>query len=109
MGCIHTSNSNKSRITICVMELKCYIDIFNQSVICRVRGLETIRHLPSSRVRGDLSSAVIEVERVKTWPTLILPCVFTNVCVDMDKLSFIHSLINFSVMMSYLVCLKRKH
>ena len=33
MGCIHTSD--KSRLTIRVMELKYYIDIFKQSVICR--------------------------------------------------------------------------
>ena len=51
MGCIHASNSNKSRITICVMELKYYIYIFNPSVIWRVRGdpsfgaLEAISHL----------------------------------------------------------------
>ena len=49
MGCIHTSNSNKSRITIRVMELKYYIAMFNKPVICRVPGLEAIRHL---RVRG---------------------------------------------------------
>ena len=51
MGCIHTSNSNKSKITIRVMELNYYIDIFNQSVICRVRGLEVIRHSPSSMLK----------------------------------------------------------
>ena len=60
MGYIHTSNSNKSRITIRAMELKYYIDILNQSVICRVRGLEAIHHLPHSRVRTDPSFAVIE-------------------------------------------------
>ena len=76
MGCIYTSDSNKSRIIIRVMELKYYMYIFNQSVICRIRGLEAIRHLrvreleairhmPRSRVKGDPSFAVIEVERVK--------------------------------------------
>ena len=65
MSCIHTSNSNKSRITIRVMELKYYIDIFNQSVIYRIRGLEAICHLQRSRIRGYPSFAVIEVERVK--------------------------------------------
>ena len=39
------------------MELKYYIYIFNQSVIWRVRGLEVIRHLARSRVRGDCSFA----------------------------------------------------
>ena len=53
MGCIHTSNSNKSRITIRVKELKYYIDIFNQSIICHVQGLEAIRHLSCLRVRGN--------------------------------------------------------
>ena len=60
MGCIHTSNSNKSRIIIRLMELKYYIYIFNQSVICRVRGLEAIRHLPRSRTGGDPSYAAFE-------------------------------------------------
>ena len=46
MGCIYTSNSNKNRITIRVMELKYCIDIFKQSVICGVRMLEALRHLP---------------------------------------------------------------
>ena len=45
MGCIHTRNSNKNGIIIRVMELKCYIYIFNQSVICGGRELEAIRHL----------------------------------------------------------------
>ena len=36
---------------------------FNQSVIYLILGLEEIRHLPSSGVRGDLSFAVIEVEK----------------------------------------------
>ena len=60
-----TRNSNKSRIIICIMELKYYIRIFNQSVIWHVRSLEVICHLRRSRVRGDPSFAVIEVERVK--------------------------------------------
>ena len=64
MGCIHTSNSNKIRITIHVMELKYHIYIFKQSVICRVPLLEAIRHMPRLRVRGDPSFAVIEVERI---------------------------------------------
>ena len=50
MGCIHTSNGNKSRISIRVMDLKYYIDIFNHSVIWRNQGLEAIRHLARSRV-----------------------------------------------------------
>ena len=49
MGCIHTSNSNKSRITIRVMELK-------YSILRYWRD----RHFPSSRVRGDPSFPVIE-------------------------------------------------
>ena len=61
MGCIHTRNSNKSRIIICVMELKYYIYIFNQSIILQVQGLEAIRHMSRSRVRGDQSFAAIEV------------------------------------------------
>ena len=67
MGCIHTKNSNKNRIIICVMELKYYLYIFNQSIIWRIRGLEAIRHLRRSRVRlrGDRSFAVIDVEEVK--------------------------------------------
>ena len=65
IGCIHTSNSNKSRIIIRVMVLKYYPYISNQSVICGVRGLEASRHLWRSRVRGEPSIAVIEVERVK--------------------------------------------
>ena len=60
MGCIHTSNSNKSRI--CVMELKYSIDIFNQSVISAFEGW---RRSVICRVRGDPSFSVIEVERVK--------------------------------------------
>ena len=55
MDCI-----NKSRITIRVMELKYYIDIFNQSVICCVQGLEEIRHLQRSRVSGDPSFATFK-------------------------------------------------
>ena len=63
MGCIHTSNSNESRIIICVKELKYYIYIFNQSVIWRILGLEAIRHLARSRVRGDPSFQGLEVIR----------------------------------------------
>ena len=59
MGYIHTSNSNTSRIIIRVMELKYYIYILNLSVICRVRGLEVIRHLLRSRT-GDPSYAAFE-------------------------------------------------
>ena len=64
MGCIHTSNNNKSRIIICPIELKYYIYIFNQSVICRIRRLEAICHMLRSRVRGDPSFVIIEVERI---------------------------------------------
>ena len=69
MDCIHTNNgntnnhTNNSKITIRVIELKYYIYIFSQKnnlpfpafkgygrfVICPVRGLEAICHLPSSR------------------------------------------------------------
>ena len=47
------------------MGLKYYTYIFNQYVIQRHRGLEAIRHITSSRVRGDSSYNVIDVERVK--------------------------------------------
>ena len=71
MGCIHTRNSNKSTIIICVMELKYYIyqsviwhvGGLERPVICGIRGLEAIRHLRRWMVRGDPSFAVIEVER----------------------------------------------
>ena len=36
---MHTSNSNKSRIIICVIVLKYYPSIFNQFVICGIRGM----------------------------------------------------------------------
>ena len=49
------------------MVLKYYPYIFNQVVICGVRGLEASRHFRHSRVRGDQSFAVIEVERVKLF------------------------------------------
>ena len=48
MSCIHISNSNKSRITIRVIELKQYIEILAQSVIVCVRRSEAIRHFSSS-------------------------------------------------------------
>ena len=54
MGCIHTSNSSKSRITIRVMELNYYIDIFNQSVIWRVRGLESFNVIEMERVNSNM-------------------------------------------------------
>ena len=50
MSCIHTINSNKSRITIRVMELKWYIEILAQSVISRIRRSEAIRYYPRSTV-----------------------------------------------------------
>ena len=91
MGCIHTSDSNKSRIIIRVRELK-YIYIFNQSVICRVRGLEAIRHLPRSRVRGYPSFAGIEVERVKpasktNTPHLFFMTTYMSSCVHVSLTS----------------------
>ena len=63
MGCIYTSNNNKSRITIRVMELKqlsyqrdpssfAVIEGQRQPVISRHRCLEATRHMQSSRVRG---------------------------------------------------------
>ena len=64
MGCIYTSNSNKSTITVCVRELKYYSDIFNQSVICSVRGLEAMRHLPRLRVRGGPPSRWEELKQM---------------------------------------------
>ena len=67
MGCIHTSNRNKSIITIRVMELNILIYLSNLSFAT----FEAIRHLPRlrryvirSRVKGGLYFAVIEVERV---------------------------------------------
>ena len=59
MGCIHISII-VIKVTIRVMELRYYIYIFNQSVICHARGLEAIRH------RGGKS--------LLRW---ILPCTFT--------------------------------
>ena len=50
INCIHTSNGNKSRISIRVMDLKYYIDIFNHFVIWRNQELEAICHLARSRV-----------------------------------------------------------
>ena len=45
------------------MVLKYYLYIFNHSVIWRHRGLEAIRHMASSKVRGDPSYGVIEGKR----------------------------------------------
>ena len=46
-----------------------------RSIICRVRRLEAIRHMPHSRMRGNPSYTVIEVERVNvsqmTWQNII--------------------------------------
>ena len=61
MGCIHARNSNRSRISIRVKELKYYIYIFNHpSFGWHVRGLEAIRHFRRLRVRGDPSFAAFE-------------------------------------------------
>ena len=96
MGCIPTSNSNKGNLIIRVMELNYYIYMYNQSIICLVRGLEAIRHLPLLRVKSDPSYAVVEVERV-------------NVVMHSIKLilSFFQRMCIFSQIKSHLFCGKR--
>ena len=44
MGCIHTINSNTSRITICVIEPKWYNEILAQSVISCIERSEATHH-----------------------------------------------------------------